>query len=131
MKSTPRLSPPSKQSATRKMSKGDLVYIESPFRSDDTVLAQKYKEYIELAMRDCLEKGEFPFASHLMYTTVLNDNDREERRLGMKAGEAWSQKADLIVVYQDYGTSQGMLWGIENAEKTGHRVEYRTIRDLL
>ena len=74
-------------------------------------------------------RGEAPIASHLLFTQpgILNDNDPEERKLGIGAGHAWTGVADLVVVYTDRGMSSGMKRGIEAALEVGTPIEYRTL----
>lgn len=102
-----------------------LVIIESPFAGDII----RNIEYARACMRDCLYKGEAPFASHLLYTQegVLDDTIPYERTLGIEAGLFWGQKAEKTVVYTDYGISRGMEYGIAAAQKAGREIEYRTL----
>jgi hypothetical protein len=106
-----------------------LVYLESPYAGD----VEKNVKYARACMKDCLERGEFPFASHLLYTQegVLDDNIEEERELGITAGFAWAVYATKTVVYKDLGISPGMQWGINNAKEHGREIEYRTLGDKL
>ena len=105
-----------------------LVVIESPFKGTRGEMAQ-YEVYLDAAMHDCLMRGEAPYASHALYTRkgVLDDTIETERMLGIHAGFAWRQVAELTVVYDDYGISSGMNYGIEDSLKRGVRVEYRTM----
>jgi len=102
-----------------------LVLIESPYAGD----VQLNELYARAAMRDCLERGEAPFASHLLFTQprVLDDSIPEQRARGIEAGLAWGAKADKTVVYIDRGISAGMRQGIERAKAEGRPVEYRTL----
>lgn len=100
-----------------------LVEIESPFAGD----VAHNVNYARAALLDSLKRGEAPFASHLLYTQVLDDTVPELRKQGMEAGKAWTDRADLIAVYTDLGISDGMKWGIEQAEKRGIEVVHRTI----
>lgn len=102
-----------------------LVVIESPFAGDTEINVR----YARAALRDCLLRNEAPIASHLLYTQpgVLNDNDREERRIGIEAGLAWGLKADATVVYEDLGISPGMHLGILRAIEEGRDVEHRSL----
>jgi len=83
-------------------------------------------------MHDCLERGEAPLASHLLYTqsSILDDDVAEERTLGINAGFAWAKHAELSAVYTDFGISDGMKLGIEDAEKNNRPVEYRKLFDF-
>jgi len=110
-----------------RVARGELVYIESPYAGDEEFSVEDHIEYAKLCMKDSLERGEHPFVSHLLYPQVLDDLTPDERRQGMKAGEAWAGYADLRAVYVDQGQSRGMDWGISRAEKQGQRIEYRSL----
>lgn len=86
-------------------------------------------QYARAAMKDSLSRGEAPYASHLLYTQdgVLDDTDPKEREWGITAGFAWRQVAKKTVVYNDLGISRGMQYGIDDAQKRGTPVEYRTL----
>lgn len=101
------------------------VIIESPYAGD----VERNEHYARLCMKDSFNKGEAPFASHLLYTqpNVLDDTIADERSLGIDAGLLWGTCADKTVVYTDLGISNGMKYGIENADKAGRPIEYRTI----
>lgn len=101
------------------------VIVESPYAGD----IEKNVAYARAAIRDCLLRGEAPFASHLLYTQpgVLRDEVPEERQHGIDAGLAWGAYADATVVYLDLGISSGMRYGIENAKKHGRLVVYRNL----
>jgi len=103
----------------------NLVIIESPFKSPDP---QTNFLYAKLCLKDSLNRGESPFASHLLYTQVLNDNDDIQRAKGMWAGWEWYAVADLCAVYTDLGLSEGMKMGIEAAEIMGVPIEMRSIK---
>jgi len=85
------------------------VIIESPYSGD----VEKNLEYARRCLSDSLSREEAPFASHLLYTQVLNDEIQDERLLGMKNAFMWYKYADLMAVYIDLGISKGMLEGIE------------------
>lgn len=106
------------------------VILESPFANGDRLLFDRNKRYLEEAMRDCLLRGEAPFASHKMYTTCLDDNVPDERELGIQAGFAWRFVAEKTVVYTDLGISKGMQYGIEHATKNNVPIEYRSLERL-
>ena len=101
-----------------------LVYLESPFAGD---VDGRYAAYLKAAMRDSLDRGEAPFASHALYVQFLDDAIPEERALGIAAGLAWGAKAEATVVYEDYGISPGMQRGIDRAREVGRPVEFRSL----
>ena len=103
-----------------------LVVIESPYAGN----IQGNTEYARQALLDSLNRGEAPFASHLLYTQVLDDATPEQRQRGMKAGFEFYSCADLCAVYTDRGISSGMMRGIEQAEEYEVKVEYRQLYNL-
>jgi hypothetical protein len=106
------------------------VILESPFGSSDPKVVEENITYARRCIRDCLMRGETPFASHLLYTQegVLDDNNPEERKFGIEAGFEWRESAEKTVVYTDRGISKGMECGIAHAKKIlGHEIIYRTL----
>lgn len=103
-----------------------LVLLESPY-AGDVVLNRRYAR---ACMRDCLLRGEAPFASHLLYTQrgVLDDLLPDERALGIAAGLEWGSVAERTVVYTDLGVSPGMKLGIERARAVGRPIDMRKLR---
>lgn len=101
------------------------VIVESPYAGD----IKRNIDYARACLRDCFMRGEYPFASHLLYTQpgVLNDDDPDERMLGIEAGLTWTVDADLTAVYIDLGISKGMEYGIDRALKEGRTVDYRSL----
>ena len=106
-----------------------LVVIESPYAGATPEEIAANETYARRAMFDCLQRGEAPYASHLLYTQpgVLRDHDAGERKLGMAAGWHWMRRSDAVVVYQDHGISDGMAAGIGRAAGLGVPIEYRNI----
>jgi len=104
------------------------VIVETPYAGN---FLQRWfnRRYARRCLRDCLERGEAPFASHLLYTQrgVLRDGNARERQHGIAAGLVWGQRADATVVYSDRGISAGMRQGIAAAEQSSRPVEYRSL----
>ena len=69
-------------------------------------------------------RGEAPSASHKLYTDVLNDDDSEQRRLGIELGYAWINVADLVAFYIDFGISHRMHAGLKDIKSLKFRVHY-------
>lgn len=101
------------------------VIIESPFAGD----VQANIEYARKAVRNSILKGEAPFASHLLYTQegILDDNNPEERKLGIDVGLTLCKDFDLTAVYTDKGISKGMEYGIQAAKDAGRPIEFRSL----
>jgi hypothetical protein len=103
------------------------VILESPYKSDNPNIQLDYIYYAKNCLYDSLCRGEAPFASHLLYTRILDDNNPDERKQGIEAGLTWGKFAEKTVVYCDFGISEGMQEGIKRAKKEGRPVEYRYI----
>ena len=100
------------------------VIVESPYAGD----IERNKLYLEQCMRDCLlNHNEAPYASHKLYTDVLDDDINNERDVGIQAGFAWGKFAHACIVYVDFGISEGMQLGIDNAKKNGIPVIMRKL----
>lgn len=111
-----------------------LVVIESPFgtRPDGSRASpeevERNKVYVQRCLRDSLDRGEAPFASHALYTTCLKDATPAERKTGMQAGFAMGDACQMCAVYEDYGLSPGMYEGIARAESRLYQaIEFRRI----
>lgn len=128
-----------------------LAIVESPFAGKTDAETARNVDYARVCLRDCLLRGEAPFASHLLYAQpgVLDDKIPEERRLGIEAGLSWAAAAQALwhaaqvglgeefltealqepvrAVYTDLGVSPGMQLGIEHAERIGQLVERREL----
>ena len=101
------------------------VIIESPYGGDITLNLR----YLRACMRDCILRGESPYASHGLLTQegVLRDEIPEERELGINAGFEWRKVADYTVVYVDLGYNRGMNAGIAHANQIKHLIEIRSL----
>ena len=105
--------------------------IETPFKHEkgDALALKRVLRYLRAALRDCLMRGEAPFASHAIYTQpgVLDDHVPEQRVHGMEAGFEWGDRADARVVYTDLGVSKGMQMAIDRSLERGQEVEIRQV----
>ncbi|MCH9690323.1 MAG: hypothetical protein K0U10_06700 [Gammaproteobacteria bacterium] len=97
------------------------VLIESPYKSSNSNALAGNVAYAKECVSDALKRGEYPFASHLLY------NIPEERELGIKAGLEWGKHASKTIVYIDRGLSDGMKHGIENAIEQNREIIVRSL----
>lgn len=104
------------------------VMIESPFRAETLPEHNENRHYAHLAVKDSLNRGEAPFASHLFYPFWLDDTDEDDRQQGLCAGWQWLAVADRVAVYTDRGISSGMQAAINQALQLGIPVEKRTLK---
>jgi hypothetical protein len=113
-----------------------LVLVESPYAGKSKwwpiAMWQRWRNrvYCRQCCRDCVSRGEAPFASHIFYTQFLDDNHPCERQWGIENGLAWGDKAERTVVYTDRGVSRGMDYGIKHARECGRQIEYRRLRNV-
>lgn len=99
------------------------VILESPYSGDVVT----HTKYAHRCIRDSLKRGEAPFASHVLYTSSLDDKDPSQRTSGMEAGFEWIESASKTVVYVDYGISSGMSQGMNIAFTQGKEICLRQI----
>tara|TARA_R100001369_G_scaffold38842_1_gene64761 strand:+ start:4939 stop:5301 length:363 start_codon:yes stop_codon:yes gene_type:complete len=101
------------------------VIIESPYSGGhpDNI------KYARRCLWDSILRDESPFASHLLYTQVLDDKISEQRQKGMKLALAWYEVAELCAVYMDRGMTEGMESGIKHAKSLGIPIEERMLND--
>lgn len=102
-----------------------LVILETPYAGD----VERNVAYARLCLRDCLARGESPIASHLLFTQpgVLEDQNPDERAVGIAAGHAWYRAASLCAAYVDFGISDGMRRGFEVATAKRVPIELRRL----
>ncbi len=114
------------------------VIVESPFAAPPGTAAELVAaamdlraRYLSACLRDCVLRGESPYASHGLLTRagVLRDHVPEERELGIAAGFVWRDAAELTVFYVDLGWSLGMHRGRVDAEAKGLPFALRRLGD--
>ncbi|MFA4972183.1 MAG: hypothetical protein WC683_06190 [bacterium] len=106
----------------------NTVAIVSPCGADSFFEIERNLAYARECLHDSLMRGEAPFASHLLYTQVLDDRVAAQREQGMLAGALWEIEAQLLAVYTDRGVSAGMRCSIARAQQLGIPVEERTLQ---
>lgn len=99
--------------------------IISPFAGDKDL----HTQYALACAEDCINLGEAPFASHLLYPLFLDDSDPEDRQVGIRCGQEWMRVANLVAVYSDFGVSAGMTEDLDFARGLGLRIVYRNLPD--
>lgn len=110
------------------------VILESPYggQAEDELERNLEREenvrYAQACLRDSLERGEAPMASHLLYPQAgLDDGIHDHRRMGIEAGLAWGPVADATVVYCDRGITPGMAEGMLRATDENRPIERRSL----
>ena len=103
------------------------VVIESPFAPNPGRSIEDNMNYARDCLRHSIARGEAPFASHLLYTQVLNDRDEAERERGIALNLRYIDIAALLAVYVDFGISSGMRRAINHAKALRLPIEFRNI----
>ena len=94
------------------------VYVASRYAGDverNTMAAVTY-------CRRVISEGYMPVASHLLYPQILNDDDPEERNLGLLFGLALLRMCDEVWVFGE--VSSGMAQEIEEAKRLKKPLRY-------
>jgi hypothetical protein len=89
-----------------------LVYIASPFAGDPERNAKRARGYCRLAV----SKGYIPLAPHLLYPQFMDDEDEEERELGLRFALILLGKCDELWVFGER-VSSGMAQEFAKAKK--------------
>lgn len=114
-----------------------LVIIESPYRGDNYKDLERNKLYLRACIRDCISRGESPYASHRMLTDALDDTDPHERATGIAAGLAWRSAMFNFeghmhrvfpIFYVDLGWSDGMTYARKQYDADRITYEERKLR---
>lgn len=91
------------------------VCIESPLAGD----FHRNIMYAKVCMMHCLQNGMSPFASHLLYTQVLDDRTLPFREQGIVAGLYMGDRCDERWFFTDFGFSPGMNRAKQRAQVIG------------
>lgn len=102
------------------------VIIESPFAGN----IERNRSYAFKAALDALSRGESPFGSHIFYPQFLDESNQTQRQLGIEAGYAWWESAELIAFYTDLGWSRGMLAAMDQCLRLSKPFEMRSLQTL-
>ena len=95
------------------------AYIASPYAGDTEKNITNARKYSKLAVCN----GYIPIAPHLLFPQFLNDNNSNERELGLVFALALLAKADELWVFGKH-RSEGMKREIEHAEKLGIPIKF-------
>lgn len=106
-----------------------LVMIETPLMARGERTMEMNLQYARICMLDSIQKGEAPFAMHLLYTQVLDDRIADQRKQGMECGLAWLLRADSVILYCDHGVSGGMKAAYKKALANNKNIELRVINE--
>lgn len=98
-----------------------IVYICSPFSGDvegNVAAARRYSRF-------AVDKGYIPIAPHLLFPQFLDDENPDERELGLFFGNALMSKCAEVWVFGSR-ISSGMESEIKRAKWKGYHLRYFT-----
>ena len=109
-----------------------LTFIASPYAGDleawsNVAHLSPNVTYARRCLAESIRQGEAPYAPHLLYTQpgVLNDDNPDERDLGMQCGNCFLVACDKVVFHCDRGVSSGMIREARFSRDLGKRCELR------
>ena len=95
-----------------------FVYVASPFAGDVEENIKKTKGYCKFVV----DEGMIPLAPHLHYPQFLDDNNPQEREIGLMFSLSLLSKCDELWVFGRI--SKGVRGEIDTAEKIGIPIRY-------
>ena len=98
-----------------------VVYICSKYAGNVEFNVKQAKRYCLFAVGE----GYIPFAAHLLYPQFLNDNDPEQRSLGLSFGNALMDRCDEMWVFGEE-LSSGMSAEYERVLAKGYPIRFFT-----
>lgn len=102
--------------------------IESPFKGANMDERKENENYARACCAHAVKLGFVPFASHLFFPQFLNEDDSEQRKLGIEMGYDFWDKADVLLFYIDRGMSPGMQAALSKAFIEGRPVRKMSIK---
>jgi len=103
-----------------------LIYIASPLSGD----VEQNLDFARQACRYAVAQGVTPFAPHLLYPQMLDDNDPAERQLGIDMGNQMLELCDELWLCGDR-ISTGMEGERKLAEELGIPVRGISTDEIL
>lgn len=96
------------------------IYVASKYAGDveaNVAAAVGYCRYV-------IGQNGIPVASHLLYPQMLDDNDPQERELGLMFGLSLLAVCDEVWCFGDVSESVGVQQEIVEAKKLGKKVRF-------
>ena len=102
-----------------------LIYVASPYAGD----IERNTEFAKKACRFVMNEGYAFFAPHLLYPQVLDEDNPDERQLGLNMGKEILGWCDELWVFGDT-VSPGMQAEINLAQEFEIPVNYITTQEI-
>lgn len=100
------------------------AYICSRYRADTQEQFDKQMRHTKTLAHEAVIAGYDVIVPHMYYPQFLDDNNEDERKLGMESAIRLLHKCDIVLVYIGLDISQGMEAEIEEARKTNKQIFY-------
>ncbi len=89
-----------------------IIYVVSPYAGD----IEKNTEFAKTACRFVMNEGHAFFCPHLLYPNILDEQNPQQRQLGLDMGLAMLQNCNELWCFGDH-ISYGMMAEIEEAQR--------------
>jgi len=99
-----------------------VVYICSPYAGDVETNVAATRRFSRFAV----DSGYIPIAPHLLFPQFLDDENLDERQLGLLFGNVLMSKCAEVWVFGKY-ISNGMDSEIKRAKRKNYRIRYFTV----
>ena len=103
------------------MSLMPIVYICSPYKADTPAGIEANLARVRSYCRMAVNRGFAPLATHLAVCSFLNDNNPDERALGLTVDAALMNVCDELWVFGDR-ISEGMAIELDAFRQTGKPI---------
>lgn len=103
------------------------AFLISPYSGD----VPRNLEYADRCQTFCFSSGWAPFAGHLQYTRVLDDNQPKDREFGMRSAYAWLSVSEAALAFMDLGVSRGMRADLDAARRLSIPIHYLSLNGAL
>ena len=101
-----------------------LVYICSRYAADEKRTVEQNEAAAVRYSQFAIEQGCIPLACHLFYPRILDDNNPEQRKLGLFFGQVWLDIAREIWIFSDGSFSKGMKSEYDRARQRGYKMRF-------
>lgn len=101
---------------------GTMVLVMIPWIPN----AEIFDNYVNLAIKDSLCRGEHPICPYALYSNIMNFDKPTNRHYAQKMCSSWLMSVGGMVVYNDYNVND-VVDIINNAKHLGIVIQYRRI----
>jgi len=108
-----------KEERARANQSRQLIYVCSPYAGDTEYNISRAKGYC----RFVVSKGNIPLATHLHFPQFMDDDDKEQRKLGLEFALFLLGKCNAVWVFGKKVT-EGMAREIKEAKKRNIPIKY-------